>query len=41
MPWRTLTGRQHLYLDHEVYLAFGENLPTFKPRIKLETSVTS
>ncbi len=33
VPWRTLTGRQHLYLDHEAYLAFGESLPTFKPRI--------
>ncbi len=32
VPWRTLTGRQHLYLDHEGYLAFGENLPTYKPR---------
>jgi len=32
IPWRTLTGRQHLYLDHEAYIAFGENLPTFKPR---------
>ncbi len=32
IPWRTLTGRQHLYLDHEVYRAFGEHLPTFKPR---------
>jgi len=32
VPWRTLTGRQHFYLDHEGYLAFGENLPTFKPR---------
>jgi nitrate reductase alpha subunit len=27
-----LTGRQHLYLDHEAYRAFGEHLPTFKPR---------
>ncbi len=36
IPWRTLTGRQHLYLDHEAYLAFGENLPTFKP--PLDTS---
>lgn len=33
IPWRTLTGRQHLYLDHEVYRAFGEQLPTYKPRI--------
>jgi nitrate reductase / nitrite oxidoreductase, alpha subunit len=32
IPWRTLSGRQHLYLDHEVYRAFGEHLPTFKPR---------
>ncbi|MGA7614442.1 MAG: nitrate reductase subunit alpha [Thermoanaerobaculia bacterium] len=32
IPWRTLTGRQHLYLDHQVYRAFGEHLPTFKPR---------
>lgn len=31
VPWRTLTGRQHLYLDHEAYLAFGEHLPTYKP----------
>lgn len=32
IPWRTLTGRQHLYLDHETYIAFGEHLPTYKPR---------
>jgi nitrate reductase alpha subunit len=32
IPWRTLSGRQHLYLDHEVYRAFGEHVPTFKPR---------
>lgn len=32
LPWRTLTGRQHFYLDHEGYIAFGENLPTFKPK---------
>jgi len=31
VPWRTLTGRQHFYLDHEIYIKFGENLPTFKP----------
>jgi nitrate reductase alpha subunit len=28
VPWRTLTGRQHTYLDHDMYLAFGEQLPT-------------
>ncbi len=33
VPWRTLTGRQHFYLDHEGYLAFGEHLPTFKPKM--------
>lgn len=33
VPWRTLTGRQHLYLDHEAYRAFGESLPTFKTPI--------
>jgi nitrate reductase / nitrite oxidoreductase, alpha subunit len=32
VPWRTLTGRQHFYLDHEAYLQFGEHLPTYKPR---------
>ncbi len=32
VPWRTLTGRQHTYLDHEVYLTWGEHLPTYKPR---------
>jgi len=31
VPWRTLTGRQHLYLDHQGYIDFGENLPTYKP----------
>ena len=38
VPWRTLTGRQHLYLDHEAYRAFGESCPTFKPRITLENT---
>ncbi|WP_242392817.1 nitrate reductase subunit alpha [Anaeromyxobacter oryzisoli] len=33
VPWRTLTGRQHLYLDHPAYRAFGESLPAFKPRL--------
>ncbi len=32
VPWRTLTGRQHFYLDHEGYIAFGEHLPTYKPK---------
>ncbi|MBZ5528990.1 MAG: nitrate reductase subunit alpha [Acidobacteriia bacterium] len=32
VPWRTLTGRQHLYLDHPGYIQFGEHLPTYKPK---------
>ncbi|MFQ6677125.1 MAG: nitrate reductase subunit alpha [Fidelibacterota bacterium] len=32
VPWRTLTGRQHFYLDHPGYIQFGENLPTYKPK---------
>ncbi|HEX9795256.1 MAG TPA: nitrate reductase subunit alpha [Planctomycetota bacterium] len=32
VPWRTLTGRQHFYLDHPGYIQFGEHLPTFKPK---------
>jgi nitrate reductase alpha subunit len=34
VPWRTLTGRQHFYLDHEMYIKFGEHLPTYKPSPK-------
>ena len=36
VPWRTLTGRQHFYLDHDMYMAYGENLPTYKPPPKPE-----
>jgi nitrate reductase alpha subunit len=32
VPWRTLTGRQHLFLDHPGMLAYGEALPTYKPK---------
>ncbi|MFN8174239.1 MAG: nitrate reductase subunit alpha [Solirubrobacteraceae bacterium] len=31
VPWRTLTGRQHFYLDHEWMLEFGEGLPAYRP----------
>ncbi|HKZ78809.1 MAG TPA: nitrate reductase subunit alpha [Pyrinomonadaceae bacterium] len=34
VPWRTLTGRQHFYQDHEGYIAYGEHLPTYKPSPK-------
>ena len=33
IPWRTLSGRQELYLDHPYYIAFHEALPTFKPKL--------
>jgi nitrate reductase alpha subunit len=33
VPWRTLTGRQHLYIDHPHYLDFGEHLPAYKPKL--------
>ena len=33
VPWRTLSGRQHTYLDHPVYLDFGEALATAKHRL--------
>ncbi len=38
VPWRTLTGRQQFYLDHEGYIAFGEHLPTYKNKINHELS---
>src|SRR5690625_4537468 len=34
VPFRTLTGRQHFYLDHDVMLESGEELPTFKPPLQ-------
>jgi nitrate reductase alpha subunit len=33
VPWRTLSGRQSLYLDHPYYREFHEGLPTFKGKI--------
>ncbi len=33
VPWRTLTGRQSLYLDHPYYGEFNEGLPTFKGKL--------
>ena len=37
IPWRTLTGRQQLYQDHEWMRAFGEGLCTYKPPINTLT----
>jgi nitrate reductase alpha subunit len=33
IPWRTLTGRQHLYLDHEWMLDLGDGLPAYRPPV--------
>lgn len=33
LPWRTLTGRQHFYLDHPMFLEFGEGLMTHKYKL--------
>ena len=35
VPWRTLTGRQQFYVDHEWMLEYGEGLPTFRPPLNL------
>ena len=37
IPWRTLTGRQQLYQDHDWMRAFGETLVVYKPPIDLKT----
>ncbi|MDQ1306603.1 MAG: Molybdopterin-dependent oxidoreductase, partial [Actinomycetota bacterium] len=34
-PWHTLTGRQHLFLDHDWMSELGENLPTFRPPLNM------
>jgi nitrate reductase alpha subunit len=33
VPWRTLTGRQQLYVDHPWYLDFGQQLPAYKNKL--------
>ena len=33
IPWRTLSGRQHLYVDHEWILDMGEGLPAYRPPV--------
>ncbi len=35
IPWRTLTGRQHFYVDHQVMLDFGEGLPVYRPPLSV------
>lgn len=33
VPFRTLTGRQHFYLDHALFMEYGETLPVYKPTL--------
>ncbi len=37
IPWRTLTGRQHFYMDHEWMRAFGEGFMSYRPPIDTKT----
>lgn len=37
IPWRTLTGRQQFYLDHQWMLAFGEGFCQYRPPIDTKT----
>jgi nitrate reductase alpha subunit len=39
IPWRTLTGRQHFYLDHPWMVAFGEGLTSYRPPVDLKAVV--
>jgi nitrate reductase alpha subunit len=36
LPFRTLTGRAHFYMDHEWMRQFGENLPVYRPPLDME-----
>ncbi|MCD6672298.1 MAG: nitrate reductase subunit alpha [Burkholderiaceae bacterium] len=37
IPWRTLTGRQQLYLDHAWMRDFGEGFVTYRPPVDLKS----
>jgi len=37
IPWRTLTGRQQFYMDHEWMLAFGEGFMGYRPPVNTKT----
>ncbi|WP_243363893.1 nitrate reductase subunit alpha [Fundidesulfovibrio terrae] len=36
IPFRTLSGRQHFFVDHAWMLALGEGLPVYKPPLDME-----
>ena len=35
VPFHTLTGRQHFYMDHEWMRGLGEALPVYRPPLSL------
>lgn len=37
IPWRTLTGRQQFYQDHQWMQAFGEQLMAYRPPVDTKT----
>jgi nitrate reductase alpha subunit len=37
IPWRTLTGRQQFYQDHQWFRDFGESLAVYRPPIDTRT----
>ncbi len=37
IPWRTLTGRQQFYIDHDWMRDFGESLLVYRPPINTKT----
>ncbi len=38
IPWRTLSGRQQLYVDHSWMRAFGEGFAVYKPPVDLRAT---
>ena len=38
IPWRTLTGRQQFYQDHQWMRMFGEGLCIYKPAVNLKST---
>ncbi|TDR32835.1 nitrate reductase subunit alpha [Hydromonas duriensis] len=38
IPWRTLTGRQQFYQDHQWMRAFGEGFCVYRPHVDLKTT---
>lgn len=38
IPWRTITGRQQFYQDHQWMRMFGEGLCVYKPAVDLKTT---